>query len=163
MSLPGQASSPLPLVDVAAGILWRNGRLLAARRPEGKPLAGYWEFPGGKAERGESPADALVRELAEELGVRVRQARFWRAAEHAYPGRGLRVRLHFFHVTEFSGEPRPREGQRLVWVTPGEARSLDFLPADAAIVADMAEPARAGHAALQCPERGATTAPEGQP
>ncbi|WP_165075034.1 MULTISPECIES: (deoxy)nucleoside triphosphate pyrophosphohydrolase [unclassified Desulfovibrio] len=99
------ACDALPLIDVAAGILWRGGRLLAAQRPGGKPLAGFWELPGGKLEAGESAESALARELAEELGLTVREARFWRLAEHAYPARGIRVRLHFFHVTEFDGEP----------------------------------------------------------
>ena len=138
-ALPGRGD--LPLVEVAAGILWREGRLLAAQRPEGKPLAGFWEIPGGKLEAGESPGAALSRELAEELGVTVREARFWRDAEHAYPERGFRVRLHFFHVTDFGGEPVAREGQALAWVTPREARELAFLPADADILREVRPPA----------------------
>lgn len=134
------ACDDLPLIDVAAGILWRGGRLLAAQRPGGKPLAGFWELPGGKLEAGESAEAALARELAEELGVTVRAARFWRLAEHAYPERGIRVRLHFFHVTEFDGEPVAREGQALAWVTPQDAGGLPFLPADADIVRELQEP-----------------------
>lgn len=143
--MSGGAAQPanLPLMDVAAGILWREGRLLAAQRPEGKPLAGFWELPGGKLEAGESAEAALARELAEELGVTVRAARFWRVTEHAYPERGIRVRLHFFHVPEFDGEPVAREGQALAWVTPGEAAALPFLPADADILKALQEPAAA--------------------
>lgn len=135
----GQAGAEtLPVVKVAAGILWRGGRLLAAQRPGGKPLAGFWELPGGKLEAGESAEAALARELAEELGVTVLEARFWRVSEHDYPERGFRVRLHFFHVRKFSGEPRAREGQALAWVTPEAAAGMAFLPADAEILRALA-------------------------
>jgi len=98
-------------IEVAAGIVWRGGAFLAAQRPDGKPMAGYWEFPGGKVEGAERPDQALRRELAEELGIGVRQAALWRTVEHCYAERDLLVRLHFFHVTAFSGEPCPAEGQ----------------------------------------------------
>lgn len=94
-------------IEVAAGIIWRGGRFLAARRPPDRPLEGYWEFPGGKLEGGESPAEALARELAEELGIGVRKAAFWQSVMHTYAERGFRVRLHFFHVMAFTGEPCP--------------------------------------------------------
>lgn len=124
-------------IDVAAGVIWRDGRFLAAQRPPDKPHAGFWEFPGGKLEPGEDAAQALARELAEELDIRVCTASFWRCAEHDYPERGLHVRLHFFHVTAFDGQPSSREGQTLRWILPEEASTLPFLPADAAIVAAL--------------------------
>lgn len=124
-------------IDVAAGVIWQAGRFLAAQRPPDKPHAGFWEFPGGKLEPGEDAAQALARELAEELDIRVRTATFWRCAEHDYPERGIHVRLHFFHVTAFDGQPFSREGQNLRWILPEEASSLPFLPADAAIVAAL--------------------------
>lgn len=105
--------SALRGIDVAAGIIWQAGRFLAAQRPPDKPHAGFWEFPGGKLEPGEDAAQALARELAEELDIRVRTAAFWRCTEHDYPERGLHVRLHFFHVTAFDGQPSSREGQAL--------------------------------------------------
>jgi len=121
-----------PLLDVVAAILWRDDRFLAVRRPPGKPMAGMWEFPGGKIVRGETPADALARELREELGVTPLQAVFWKEKVHAYPE--LTVRLVFFHVRAFRGEPVPLEGQTLAWLTPDEALAYPFLAADTDIV-----------------------------
>lgn len=128
-------------IQVAAGILWRNGRFLAARRPEGKAMAGYWEFPGGKLEAGESREDALRRELREELGVMCGGIEPWQTLSHAYPD--MTVTLHFMHVTDFAGEPTPHDGQQLRWVTPEEARLLSFLPADVEVVAALAPLSRA--------------------
>ena len=125
-------------IQVAAGIIWREGRFLAARRPEGKPRAGFWEFPGGKQEPGESMAETLRRELREELGIVCASPVLWRTVSHAYPE--MTVVLHFMHVIGFSGEPTPRDGQELRWVTPGEARLLCFLPADKDVVADIVPP-----------------------
>lgn len=125
------------LIEVAAGIIWRGGRFLAAQRPTDKPLEGYWEFPGGKLEARETPSEALARELAEELGIGVRESRFWQSLEHSYAERGFRVRLHFFHVMAFRGEPCPAEGQNLRWVMPSEALELGFLPADANVLEQL--------------------------
>lgn len=129
------------VMDVVAGIVWQGQRFLAARRPQGKPMAGWWEFPGGKVEAGESPAAALVRELAEELGIGVRACTFWQEVEHFYAERQVRVRLHFFHVTEFDGTPRPNEGQELRWLEPDMAQQMDFLPADKALLPLIERPA----------------------
>ena len=120
------------IIRAVAGILWREGRYLAAQRPAGKIMAGYWEFPGGKIEEGETPVSALRRELAEELDTRCANAFFWQQVEYAYP-HGYVV-LDLFHVTRFSGEPRPLEGQALRWVSPEEAPAMDFLPVDLPLV-----------------------------
>lgn len=126
-------------VPVAAGIIWREGRFLAARRPEGKARAGYWEFPGGKREPGESMEEALRRELFEELSIRCGRVRPWHINEHEYTD--IRVELHFMHVLDFTGEPRPNDGQELRWVSPDEARDMNFLPADAGVVQRISPPA----------------------
>ncbi|MCC8193184.1 MAG: 8-oxo-dGTP diphosphatase MutT [Deltaproteobacteria bacterium] len=123
-------------ITAVAGILRRNGEFLAVRRPEGKVMAGYWEFPGGKIEPGETPFTALRRELEEELGIRVDTADFWQTSTHAY-AHG-RVTLHVFLVRTFGGEPAPMENQELRWVTPQEAQRLNFLPADLPILRELA-------------------------
>ncbi len=113
---------------VAAVLLDRAGRYLLARRPEGKPYAGYWEFPGGKVEPGESPDAALDRELLEELGIRPTHMHPWISRtfhyEHAH------VHLQFFRVTGWQGVPEPREGQRLAWQGVGCSPVDPVLPAN---------------------------------
>ena len=100
--------------EVAVGILiGPDGALLLSTRPEGKPYAGYWEFPGGKIEAGETVEQALRRELEEELGITIAAAEVWRVTEHDYPH--ALVRLHLCKVTAWSGEFEMREGQRMCW------------------------------------------------
>lgn len=125
-------------IEVVGGILWRGGSFLAAQRPEGHPQAGYWEFPGGKVEEGESLEEALARELAEELSLSIRRPQLWRTVDHDYAFRS--VRLYFFHVTEFSGEPVSNEGQTFQWVTPQEALQLPFLEADRPLLDALKQP-----------------------
>ena len=101
-------------IDVAVGILLKpNGDVLLAQRPAGKPYAGYWEFPGGKVDPGESIFDALKREFVEELGVRIISAEPWCGIEHVYPH--AHVHLHFFVSREWHGEPQSLEGQAFAW------------------------------------------------
>jgi len=102
------------IVDVAAAVLQRpDNSFLLAQRPPDKIWAGYWEFPGGKIEPGESPYHALVRELREELGITVTTAYPWVTRVFTYPH--ATVRLHFFRVTAWNGELHPHEGQEFAW------------------------------------------------
>jgi len=101
--------------EVAVGVLIRlsDDALLLSTRPEGKAYAGFWEFPGGKIEAGETVEEALRRELQEELGITIDGAEVWKVTEHDYPH--ALVRLHWCKVTAWSGEFEMREGQRMAW------------------------------------------------
>jgi 8-oxo-dGTP diphosphatase len=124
-------SGTRPLVLVAACVLLDgDGRILIAKRPPGRSLAGLWEFPGGKVEPGESPEHALVRELAEELGIEIAAADLapLTFASHAYPDFHLLMPL--FLCRRWRGEVRPHEGQELLWVIPAELVSYAMPPAD---------------------------------
>lgn len=113
-------------IDVAVGIMMKpNGDVLLGQRPEGKPYAGYWEFPGGKVEAGESVEHALAREFLEELGVRIGAAEPWCGVEHVYEH--AHVRLHFYIIREWRGEPQGLEGQAFAW--QGEVAVEPLLPA----------------------------------
>jgi len=104
------------VIEVAAGVLQRpDGAFLLAQRPAGKVYAGYWEFPGGKIEPGEPAAAALARELHEELGIDVVDARPWQVTRMDYTH--ARVRLHFCKVLAWRGELQMREGQAMAWQT----------------------------------------------
>ena len=121
------------MIDVAAAVITQSdGRVLLAERPAGKPWAGYWEFPGGKIESGESPLAALQRELHEELGIELDRATPWLTREYAYPEK--RVRLHFYRVSVWHGAPHGREGQKLSWENPSAVRVTPLLPANAPIL-----------------------------
>ena len=128
-----------PPVRVAAAVLLRpDGQVLLAQRPPGKAYAGYWEFPGGKLEAGESPHAALVRELREELGIVVRRAAPWLVQEFVYPH--AHVELHFYRVYEWSGEIFGHDGQAFAWQTPGAWNAAPLLPANTRILSALALP-----------------------
>jgi 8-oxo-dGTP diphosphatase len=121
------------LLRVAAAVVQRpNGQVLLAQRPTGKAFAGYWEFPGGKLEPGETPREALDRELAEELGLTVRRAAPWLVQQYRYPH--ARVLLHFFRVFEWDGDPVGHDGQAFAWQTPGNFDVAPLLPANTTVL-----------------------------
>lgn len=135
-------------VEVAAAVIERpDGSFLLGRRPPNGIYAGWWEFPGGKVEAGETPHQALVRELQEELGIDVECAYPWIMREHAYEH--AHVRLHFFRVTEWSGELRDLQHDQLSWQTADDVFVSPVLPANAPVFAGLRLPMQYGitHAA----------------
>ena len=131
-------SARASIVVVAAALFDRDGRVLIAQRPPGKPLAGRWEFPGGKVDAGESERQALVRELREELGIEVVAARPFMRLTHAYAERD--VELSLWIVERFSGEPRSLDAQALKWVAPGRLGFEDILEADQPFIEALRDP-----------------------
>jgi 8-oxo-dGTP diphosphatase len=128
------------ITEVAAAVIERpDGTFLLACRPEGKPYPGYWEFPGGKIEPGEEPRAALDRELREELGIEVREATPWITRVYAYTH--ATVRLHFFRVTAWAGEPQPLEDQAIAWQRVEAPDASPMLPANAPVLSALALPA----------------------
>jgi 8-oxo-dGTP diphosphatase len=118
---------------VAAVIRDGDGRLLLTRRPADRHMGGLWEFPGGKVDRGESPAAALARELAEELGVEAEIGRPITFAVHEEAE--LAIVLLFYEARIVGGRPHPLDGQQLAWVEPADLGDYPTPPADAELVA----------------------------
>ncbi len=131
------------LIEVAAGICVRDdGSFLLAQRPAGKPYAGYWEFPGGKVEAGETAAHGLVRELEEELGIEPTQYYPWITRTHVYEHAS--VRLRFFRITRWRGEFVCREFQQIRWQQPGKESVAPMLPANGPILRALELPSVLG-------------------
>lgn len=132
-------------VQVAVAILQQaNGEYLLASRPQGKGWAGWWEFPGGKIEQGESPEQALIREAQEELGITPTQIQPWIKRRYDYPAtqdaEAKTVLLHFFFVTAWQGELHPHEGQQFAWQHPQTLNVSPVLPANAPIMHALSLP-----------------------
>lgn len=128
----------MKIVTVAAcALVDPDGRVLLAQRPEGKPMAGLWEFPGGKVETGETPEQTLIRELEEELGIVVKEACLapLTFASHGYPEFHLLMPLYI--CRRWDGMVTAREGQKLVWVRPNRLRDYPMPPADVPLVAHL--------------------------
>lgn len=127
------------LLRVAAAVLVRDdGKVLLAQRLAGTPYPGYWEFPGGKLEAGETARDALVRELDEELGIAVTRAVPWLVQRYVYPH--AHVELSFFRVFGWRGIPRGRDGQAIAWQTPGAFEVAPLLPANTVVLRSLELP-----------------------
>jgi 8-oxo-dGTP diphosphatase len=127
------------VIDVAAAVLLRaDGTFLLTQRPAGKVYGGYWEFPGGKLEPGEPPLGALARELHEELGLDIREAAPWITRVYTYP-HGT-VRLHFFRVRRWEGDPHGREGQAFAWQRVEAITVAPMLPANEPVLRALALP-----------------------
>jgi len=126
-------SKPLLLV-AAAALIDRDNRVLIARRPPGKPMAGLWEFPGGKVEQGERPEDTVIREMHEELGIIIKEACLapFVFASHSYPDFHLLMPLYLCRTWE--GDITPREGQEIAWVRAGRLADRPMPPADQPLV-----------------------------
>ena len=132
--MPTTEANRLVLV-VACALVDADGRVLVTQRPAGRAMSGMWEFPGGKVEAGETPEAALVRELAEELGIDVTHECLapLSFASHGYEAFHLLMPLYV--CRKWSGHVTGREGQNLTWVFPRELYDLDMLPADIPLIA----------------------------
>ncbi len=130
---PAPAGQPIVLV-AACALIDTDGRILLARRPEGRAMAGLWEFPGGKLDPGETPEAALIRELREELGIEVTEACLapFAFASHAYDDFHLLMPL--FLCRRWAGQPMGREGQVLAWVRPAKLAEYPMPPADKPLI-----------------------------
>lgn len=124
---------PLMLV-AAAALVDADGRVLVQRRPAGKPMAGLWEFPGGKVEEGEAPEAALIRELAEELGIDVEQACLAPAAFASEPLGERHLLLLLYVCRKWRGVPEARHADALQWVKPVRLHGLEMPPADKPLI-----------------------------
>src|SRR3989475_12523870 len=126
-------------VDVAVAVLIRSdGAALLAQRPASKVSSGYWEFPGGKIEPGEPVAEALRREIREELGIEIERAHPWITRVFTYPH--AKVRLHFYRVTAWRGQPRALEHQAIAWQRPDAVQLDPLLPANGPVIRSLMLP-----------------------
>jgi 8-oxo-dGTP diphosphatase len=123
------------IIDVAIGLVWKEARLLIARRPAGVHLGGLWEFPGGKAEPDETPEACLLRELREELGIEAAVEGKREVIEFVYPERT--VRLHPIDCRWLAGEPHPTGCEDPRWVLPADLADYEFPPANATLLASL--------------------------
>ena len=125
------------LLVAACALVDADRRVLLAKRPEGRPLAGFWEFPGGKLEPGETPETALARELREELGIEVQPKCLAPLAFASHTYEDFHLLMPLFVCRKWEGEIRPREGQEIVWVRANRLNDYDMPPADVPLKAAL--------------------------
>lgn len=118
----------------AVALIDADGRVLLAQRPEGRPMAGLWEFPGGKVEPGETPEAALIRELREELGIDTQASCLAPLAFASHGYESFHLLMPLFACRRWSGTPVAREGQRLAWVRPARLADYPMPPADLPLI-----------------------------
>jgi len=126
------AKEQKPHIHVTAGLIWKNGRVLITKRPKGSHLEGYWEFPGGKQEKGERLTGCLEREIKEELGLKVRADQVLLKVIHEYETRV--ISLHIMDCAILCGEPSALECQEFKWVDPVDLQKYDFPPPDIKVI-----------------------------
>jgi mutator protein MutT len=131
------AEDKKPHYDVTAGLIWKEGKLLIAKRRKGAHLAGFWEFPGGKQEKGEGLRECLEREIEEELGIEARVDESLLTVDHEYADK--RISLHVFNCTWVKGEPSAVQCQDVRWVVPDELSALRFPPPDIKVIETLAK------------------------
>ena len=130
-------SSPTPLkitLVVACALVDGDGRVLVAQRPEGKALAGLWEFPGGKVEPGERPEETLIRELQEELGITVKEACLAPLTFASYPYETFHLLMPLWICRRWEGVIQKKEHQALQWLRPARLRDIPMPPADEPLI-----------------------------
>ncbi|RJR35163.1 MAG: 8-oxo-dGTP diphosphatase MutT [Desulfobacteraceae bacterium] len=132
-----------PHFEVAAALIRKNGKILITRRPPGSHLAGYWEFPGGKREEGETLPECLEREIREELGVGLKVGRLLHRVEHEYEGKS--ISLYLYECSAPDGEPVPIGCESLAWVAPGELDNFLMPPADREFLSLIRDPHHEEH------------------
>jgi 8-oxo-dGTP diphosphatase len=130
---PEAAAKPLLLV-AACALVDADGRILLAQRPEGKSMAGLWEFPGGKIEPGETPEATLIRELAEELGIEVKPACLAPLTFASHDYEKMHLLMPLYVCRRWEGMVQPLEGQKLAWVEPKRLRTYPMPPADEPLI-----------------------------
>jgi A/G-specific adenine glycosylase len=127
-----KAKNNKPHFHVTAALIWKNGKILIAKRPKGRHFGGFWELPGGKQEKGESLRQCLEREIREELGMRVITGQALPMVSHEYTFKS--ISLHPFHCAPLEGEPKALGCEEIRWVAPSELVTFNFPPPDIGVI-----------------------------